>query len=75
MTMATNFPSFRSPSIGQPDELYIPAMTACKGKANAMIEFFSLEARQSDGSIYRLAFGAGIHPQLASMLNLLLRLF
>jgi hypothetical protein len=25
-----------------------------------MIAFFSLEARQSDGSVYRLAFGAGI---------------
>jgi hypothetical protein len=40
-----------------------------------MIAFFSLEARQSDGSVYRLAFGAGIHPQLASMMILLSRLF
>jgi hypothetical protein len=40
-----------------------------------MVVFLMLEARQSDGSVYRLAFGAGIHPQLASMISLLSRLF
>ena len=40
-----------------------------------MYVFLYLEARQSDGSVYRLAFGGGIHFQLALMLKWLFRLF
>jgi hypothetical protein len=40
-----------------------------------MVAILCLEARQSDGTSYRLAFGCGIHPHLASMISVLLRLF
>jgi hypothetical protein len=40
-----------------------------------MLVFLYLEASQSDGGHYRLALGCIVHPKLASMVVLLLRLF
>lgn len=37
--------------------------------------FFYLEASQSSGAIYRLGLGCSVHPNLASMIAALSRLF
>jgi hypothetical protein len=37
--------------------------------------FLIFEASQSDGSRYRLGLGCLVHPKLASMVKLFLRLF
>jgi hypothetical protein len=40
-----------------------------------VIAFLTLEASQSNGRTYRLAIGWAIHPQVASMMALIVRLF
>jgi hypothetical protein len=40
-----------------------------------MLVFFCLEASQPDGTKYRLGLGCLVHPRLASMVILLMRLF
>jgi hypothetical protein len=40
-----------------------------------MLVFLYLEASQSNGSRYRLGLGWLLHPKLASMMVLLVRLF
>jgi hypothetical protein len=40
-----------------------------------MALFLYLEASQSDGTRYRLGLGCMLHPKMASMIVLLLRLF
>ncbi len=40
-----------------------------------MIAFLYLEASQSNGTRYRLGLGCIVHPKLASMMLLIIRLF
>ena len=40
-----------------------------------MLVFLYLEASQPDGTKYRLGLGCLVHPRLASMVILLMRLF
>jgi hypothetical protein len=40
-----------------------------------MIVFLSLEASQPNGTNYRLAIGCLVHPNVASMIAVLIRLF
>jgi len=40
-----------------------------------MVVFLILEASQPDGTRYRLGLGCLVHPKLASMIAVLVRLF
>jgi hypothetical protein len=44
-------------------------------ESNAMAVFLFLEASRSEGSCYRLGLGCLVHPKVASMVVLFLRLF
>jgi hypothetical protein len=48
---------------------------AHSSKEKHMLVFFTLEASQSNGTSYRLGFGCLVHPKLASMVAVIVRLF
>ena len=56
-------------------ENLLPHGPLAQGKGDTMFVFFYLDASQPSGATYCLGLGCFVHPKLASMVVLLIRLF